>query len=384
MKNSLVLFQGSDFRRQTGSNRFVKDVLRVGRWKHPVTGQEVEITQARINNLVRNCEEYRQTLDRKAIPYQDGHNFDAKRTLGWWTQFFSHGDRLYGIVEATDEEAAKKMEAGSIRSVSARIDANVADTKGKVYDEVFTHVCATPLPVLDGQQDFIKLSRETETLDLLIPSEFTGFAPEKGNRMDPKKLAILLGLPETATPEQIEEAAKKVVGDQKLTLDQVKAEQGKVTALSADLKAHGLEIKDGKVVKLAAPPPADETPREKAQRLRIEELEKGAQLSHAQSAAAQAEQAVKDGKVPPALKVTLSRLLAIQGKQKAILLSKEGSVEEMVDVVNETLALVKGLPSITGHKLSQEQGDEEKKKAADLDKEIDAVVARIQPQATKA
>lgn len=378
MKNSLVLYQGAGFEAQGGPRRFVKDVLRVGHWIHPITKQNVNITPERIRNLVKNTEAYRQTLDRKAVPFQDGHNFDAKKTLGWWTQFFSHGDRLYGVVEVTDEEAAKKMDQGSIRSVSARIDPNVGDGKGGVFDEAFTHVCATPLAVLDGQQDFLKLSREADSIDLLIPTELAGTLPE-GNKSKEdfmiKRMALALGLPESATEAEVEAAAKKAVETKKTALDAV--------ALSAALKEHGLELKDGKPVKLAAAQEEPETPREKALRLQVESLKASSQLSHAQNAVKLAEEAIKDGRVPPALKVTLSRLLAVQGKQNALLLSAEGkTVEEQVDIVNECLSLVKGLPSITTQKLSGASEDE--KKAEELSqKKIDEIAERIQPAPAK-
>lgn len=380
-KSSLVLYQGAAFTDQ-GSKRFTKDVLRVGKWIHPITKQVVEITPSRIRNLVKNTEAYRQTLDRKAVPFQDGHNFDAKKTLGWWNRFWVDGDRLVGEVEVTDSEAAKKIEERSIRSVSARIDPNVNDTKGGVFDEAFTHVCATPLAVLDGQQDFQQLSREADPVELYI--ELSGILPVKENAMEMKQIAVLLGLPETAKPEEIGEAAKKAVGAQATALDQVKAEQSRIAVLSASLKEHGLEAKDGKAVKLAAPPAHEETPREKEMRIRAEKAEAVVALSRAQSASVQAAEFVKAGKVPPALQISLSRLLAVEGKQKALLLSKDGAgVEEMVDVVNEALALVKGLPSLTTEQLSQGQGDEEKKKAEALDKEVDDVVKLVQPTASK-
>lgn len=385
-KTSLVLYQGDDFATQGGPNRFVKDVLRVGEWIHPITKQVVQITPERIRNLVKNTEAYRQTLDRKAVPFQDGHNFDAKKTLGWWTKFFSQGDRLYGVVEVTDKDAARKMEDRSIRSVSARIDPNVSDTKGGLFDEAFTHVCATPLAVLDGQQDFIKLSREDDGIDLLIPTELAGTLPE-GNRSKEifmlKKMALALGLPEGATEDQVEEAAKKALGAQKIALDQVKAEQDKVVALGAALKPLGFELKDGKVVKLSQEQDPPLTEREKALVAENATLKAAASLSRAKDAAGKAEELVKAGKVPPALQATLSRLLAVDGKQKALMLSKEGaSVEEMVDVVNETLSLVKGLPAINTEKLSQE-GDEESKADAAIEKDADELAKRTQPSLVK-
>lgn len=385
MKNSLLLYQGDAFTGQ-GPKRFVKDVLRVGKWVHPITKQLVDITPERIRNLVRNTEAYRQTLDRKAVPFQDGHNFDAKKTLGWWNRFWVDGDRLVGEVEVTDLEAAKKIEERSIRSVSARIDPKVSDTKGGEYDEAFTHVCATPLAVLDGQQDFIKLSREVDSFDLLIPTELAGTVPggnkSKEESMDPKKLAVLLGLPETATPEQIEEAAKKATAAQKTALDQVKAEQAKAEQLSASLKEHGLEVKEGKAVKLAAPPPADEPAYVKEMREKLEKSERTAVLSRLQEVKGKIEAAAKDMVVPPALVPAFTELASIESEVTALCLSADGQSTQKkgINALGRVMEIIGGLPKLnaqTLQQLSAAQLDEQEKIKKAAQEKAKTVLARV-------
>jgi hypothetical protein len=157
MNSTLMLFRGSPFAEQA-PRRFEKDVLRVGSWFHPVTGQEVEVTAERLRLLAKRTIEYA-AANNGRIPFQDGHTFDSMKTLGWWTGFRVDGDRLVGVVEVTDDEAARKIEQGSIRGVSVRIDADIKDTRGNVYPEVITHVAATPVPVVDDQGDFVQLSR---------------------------------------------------------------------------------------------------------------------------------------------------------------------------------------------------------------------------------
>ena len=384
MKNSLLLYQGNAFAGQ-GPRKFVKDVLRVGKWIHPITKQIVDITQDRIRNLVKNTEAYRDTLDRKAVPFQDGHNFDAKKTLGWWNRFWVDGDRLVGEVEVTDSEAAKKIEERSIRSVSARIDPNVNDTKGGVFDEAFTHVCATPLAVLDGQHDFIKLSREADSIDLLIPSELSGTVPEghksKEDAMSIKAVALALGLTETATPEQVEAAAKSALEAQKVSLAQVKTEQDRVAALAAGLKEHGLEAKDGKVVKLAAAPTSDETPKEKEQRLRAEKAEAAVALSRLQGVKSKIEAAAKEFVITPALVPAFTELASIESEVQALCLSADGAAVQKkgVNALERVMEIITGLPKkFEGslQQLSGQQLDEQEKVKADAKKRVAAVLAR--------
>ena len=382
-KSSLVLFQGKGFSRQGPANVFVKDILRVGRWVHPITKEVVDVTLDRIQNLVRNVEEYRQTLDHKAIPYQDGHNFDAKKTLGWWKQFFSHGDRLYGVVDVTDGEAARKMEDGSIRSVSARIDYGAGDTKGKVYDEVFTHVCATPLAVLDGQHDFIKLSREADCFDLLIPVNLSGEEP-KEKRMDPKKMAALLGLPEDADEAKILVAAKAAVDGLKTSGDKLKGFEGLSAVKPEDLKAHGLEIKDGKVVKLSGAPPEDEPAHVKALREEIEGMKKAQALSRHEVLTKAIESSVLSRQLPPAGKAITDRMLARVNQAQTLMLSSQSAegVKSVAKIMEDTgkdlVELLNALPKYGETKLSSEPSDSEKAAEELSQKKSDEIVERTQ------
>jgi hypothetical protein len=378
-KPNLVLFQGNGFTIQ-GPKRFKKDILRVGRWKHPVTGQDVEITQERIQRLAAATEQYRQTMDRKAIPFPDGHTFDAKKNLGYWTEFGVEGDRLVGTVEVTDEEAARKIEQGSIRSVSARIDPDLRDTAGNVYAEAMTHVCATPIPVLDGQQDFVKLSREVDRLDLLIPEPLSGDKP-KEQTMDIKKMALALGLdPEKATAEQVLEAAVKAGQSLKTLTEKVKGFEGLSAVKPEELKAHGFELKDGKVVKLAAAPPSDETPREKELREKLEKIEREQQLARLGDVKRQVEEFSKAGVVPPALVPAFTELASIQSEVQALTLSADGTAApKAVKAFDRVLEILKGLPKIGEVQLSQsaKEQDEDKKLKESAKAKASEVLARV-------
>lgn len=391
-KSSLVLYQGNGFAIQ-GPRRFEKDILRVGNWTHPLTGQPVQITQERIERLAADTELYRETCDRKAIPFPDGHTFDAKKNLGYWTGFRVDGDRLIGTVEVTDEEAARKIEQGSIRSVSARIDPDVRDTRGRVFAEAFTHVCATPIPVLDGQQDFVKLSREADPVDLLIPANNPGTSPGGDKRKEIpmfKALALALGLAEDADEAKILAALKTRDEELKTAAAKVKTFEGLSAVKPEDLKAHGFEIKDGKVVKLAAPP-ADETPREKALREEVESLKKAQALSRQEQLQQTVDSFVKAGQLPPAGKTIADRMLSRVKEAQSLMLSGDPAesfkrFSQVMDENNKDLVeLMKVLPKATGEQLSAGEQDEAKKAEELSQKKIDEIAERTQgkPAATK-
>jgi hypothetical protein len=169
MKKPQVLFhQGDDFQSQ-GLGKFLKDVAVVGNWLHPVTGQEIVMTRERINNLYNWTEKYRQNVDKKVIPFPDGHTFKASENLGDCEQFFAQGDRLYAVVQPRGKDVEEKLASKKIRSVSPYIEFNVKDSFGNVYPEVITHVAATPYPVQTGQEDFIAMSAKDEAFEFYIP-----------------------------------------------------------------------------------------------------------------------------------------------------------------------------------------------------------------------
>lgn len=160
-KSHVILHKGQAFASQ-GLGKFAKDIVRVGEWIHPVTGQEVKFDRARLQKLAANTARYLENGNK--IPFPDGHSFDAMKNLGDWPgPFIVHEDALVGVVQPKAAGVAEKLSDGSIDAVSAYIDVDVTDPKGNSYDEVITHVCATPYPVITGQKEFQKLSREMPT-----------------------------------------------------------------------------------------------------------------------------------------------------------------------------------------------------------------------------
>lgn len=467
MKAHLVVHQGEDFL-ALGGSKFKKDVVRVGKWIHPVTGREIVFDAARLQRLAANTEKYRKNVDKEVIPFPDGHSFKAVDGIGDVEKFYVEGDRLYGTFVPAGKDIEQKLDSKKIRSVSAYIDFNVKDSHGNVYDEAITHVAATPYPVVTGQEDFIKLSSKDDAFDLFIAEELSnggsdvlkthdhlrrelqarmdehkkchkdcgpdhedtkkaasrvqdaahrlrrqaevihshtmnatggptymsstteGLSPEgieERTDMDPKKMALALGLPETATPAQIEEAAKNATAAQKQALDQLKAEQAKTEQLSASLKAHGLEYKDGKVVKLSADP-SDETPREKALRLENAQLKATQALGSAKEMAKRVDDLIKSGIIEPKKREILSRLVSVPAQIEALVLSKDASGLESVrvNVSNDVFSLLEGMPSQFAQQLSQSGGgsahggEDEKKAAAEAEKEAEASLKRVMPQ----
>lgn len=174
---SLLLYKGDGFEHQ-GSGKWAKDVVRVGTWIHPVTGERVDFDKDRLMKLQESTNRFLKNQNR--IPFPDGHSMKSRDNMGFWPgPFVVHNDRLYGVLEATDDTARQKLSDKSMDAVSALITRNAVDSKGNRYDEVIEHVCATNYPVLEAQGAFLKLS--TEDGEDVIP-----FVEGKPKAEDPK------------------------------------------------------------------------------------------------------------------------------------------------------------------------------------------------------
>src|SRR5579872_1057719 len=165
MKKGFFLVNKGEAFEAKGLGQFAKEIVRVGKWIHPVTGKDVVFDAARIERLAANTEAY--LKNGNTIPFPNGHTTDALANLGHWPgPFIRYGDKLVGVVEPKKQEALEGIKAGTLDHVSAYIEPDVTDSKRNHYDEVITHVCATNYPVITGQKDFVALAtKDIERLE---------------------------------------------------------------------------------------------------------------------------------------------------------------------------------------------------------------------------
>lgn len=168
----IILNNGSGFEGR-GSGRFAKEVTRVGNYHHPMTGEKIDISKGRQENLTRQSNRY--LSNGNTIPFPDGHKYESLSNMGWWRGPFAQKDtRQYSVVEPTDEDALKKIRNKSLDSVSVVIVGPYTDPKNVTYDEVIVQICGTNYPVITEQSGFIALSSleggdQVEKGNLFIP-----------------------------------------------------------------------------------------------------------------------------------------------------------------------------------------------------------------------
>jgi hypothetical protein len=157
----------------SGAARFRKEVLRVGTWRHPLTGQRLNFTRADLDDYAANTNRWLELGHRSYFP--DGHTESARANLGQWSEFAREGNRLMATVEVPDADTAALI-GKTINDVSCDIKFGLRSSSGEQFPGgVVFHVAATPQPVIPGQSNFVRLSYEAGGED-----------PENGEPMDPK------------------------------------------------------------------------------------------------------------------------------------------------------------------------------------------------------
>lgn len=380
MSNETVLLHKGDRFQSTGLGKFVKDILPQGVFIHPDTGQIVDYSDPkRLQALANNTTKYRRAGNK--VPFPDGHKFDAMSNLGDWDEEFIVRDgRLWGMVNPRGKDVEERLASGKIDGVSAFIKRNVKDALGNVYPEVILHVCATDYPVIPGQGSFkaVAMSRTGEELPLYLSKEIAeGMSPEGKQKEAPmfKAIALALGIAEDADEAKVLAAIKTRDEEQKTALAKIKASEDGAVALAVELKANGLEQKDGKLVKLAAPPPAEDDAEKKALRQENDLLKLARAKDKLAFAKSKAESLIKLGLVPPAQKEALQNLFALKDQAEAMALSADGKTVTGVPVDPIALfdEIMKNVRSIVGTPLSRMKpaadGEPKEKTGEELEKE---------------
>lgn len=176
---AIVAHQGLKFESQ-GSGKWAKDVLRIGNWHHPATGQEINVTRDRLEKLSDATSRY--LANGNKIPFPDGHSFKSVDNLGFWTgPFLIQNGELYGGLTPKSAKALEKIEDGSIDSVSVVMEGPYTDPEGNQYDEVITQICGTNYPVVTRQKGFVKLSRDGQQYDMAV------LVPKEAKKTDPNQ-----------------------------------------------------------------------------------------------------------------------------------------------------------------------------------------------------
>jgi len=237
----------------TAPARFLKELVRVGRYRHPARPDEtIEITPARLRTWVAN---FYAAPVKVWVPYR--HSADPQDNTGWVEDLFVDGDRLFGVLRITDERAAELLAEGTVEDVSVGVEAEFTDMTGRRWGELLRHVALTLDPHLRDQEGFIPLGLAAEVTDPkggadLPTNVFAYVDPETGEEYYPHHdeqgnvdlAAVRAALQELAAAELDEETAALIREHLLAHLkESAREEAAEVTAEAADGRRLDLEAR---------------------------------------------------------------------------------------------------------------------------------------------
>ena len=167
----------------SATGKFLKDLIRVGVYKHPTQHWTLDTSPEREKNwCLRFGEMQRDGIE---VPIYADHVASANTHLGYLADMFMGGDTAafarhpefqklpkekqpldaatcYGIsaFEPGDEKTALR-----VGRVSVLIDKDFVGGNGKHYGEAIRHVAVTPEPVVAGQEGFVRLAASRNNPD---------------------------------------------------------------------------------------------------------------------------------------------------------------------------------------------------------------------------
>lgn len=128
--------------------KFRKEIIRLGRYVLPSGDGEIDVTEDRIKEWL----EATQASGVKTwVPYR--HSQDPRDNCGFIDGFEFTDGILYGEFNITDDEAAEKINEGTIQDVSIGVG-KVVTEDGTTYAEVIKHVALVMDPHLREQEGF--------------------------------------------------------------------------------------------------------------------------------------------------------------------------------------------------------------------------------------
>lgn len=175
---------------------FLKDVIWEGNWSHPKEGWELPVTIERMDRWAENFSRMRE--HGVEVPVVRDHRVTADATLGYVKSLFRVGDTLKCRLEARGSDSIDTIER--VKFVSIGLLGEFKDGEGNEYGEVIEHIGMTPVPVIPGQGDMVRIAASRGQSPQEIPI-FRRLATEDST-MDLKALAKLLGVKEEELTEE--------------------------------------------------------------------------------------------------------------------------------------------------------------------------------------
>jgi hypothetical protein len=261
------------------SNSYTCDVVRVGKFRHPVHGWILDVTQDRIDHWVESLNKMLSLGVRP--PLVKDHTVLTDTTLGFPVAAWRRGDRMmvrFNIETDAAKEAIKRAKYASIGQQNV-----FKDGEGREWPDAISHIGVTPEPVVTGQDGFtaIAASCGQSAMEIPVYSLATGETKMRKDLLDRFRAMLKLAT-ETAEDQVLEGLSAHIDG---------KLQELKVTAEERDaLKKSVAELQANAVAAAAGKKP---------------ELDPDTAEDRAADVASDIDKLVGDGKLQPAMAASL-------------------------------------------------------------------------------
>ncbi|HPS52797.1 MAG TPA: hypothetical protein PLK08_04515 [Phycisphaerae bacterium] len=302
------------------AQKFLKDMIRCGVYKHPVHGWTLDVTPQRMDNWVAAFNRMKENGVDVEVPID--HSMSAEDNRGYVVDMFRGGTEaakdypqatdpktLYGVHELIGDDSIEL--ASRCKNVSVLIERDFVDGQGVAYGEAITHSSIVQQPIVPGQGDFIPLSKAGDVnapIPVFVLSSEASKGKNKKNNVENTNMELFDGLKQQfgfgddVTEENILSRIKESVDK---TAEDNKTLSKQVTELNAKVESLTAKVDDGKAASKIDPDALDGLV--EGTEARIEKLQACGKLT------------------PAAAKVAHDVLIGEPGKRNTLMLSRKAS-----------------------------------------------------------
>jgi len=175
--NQFELASSAHIESDVPSQLFKKDLIRTGKYTHPIHKWVLDVTPERIDRWIASFNKMKDNgVDIEMVV---DHRRDAEGVRGYVKDIFREGNILYGMIDMIGKESIDL--AKTVKNVSILVDEEYKDGKENKYGESIAHVSIVQQPVAAGQSEFEVMQKAAGRNDGNIVNKYPIYYFNKGD-----------------------------------------------------------------------------------------------------------------------------------------------------------------------------------------------------------